>query len=668
MDFAVSVVILLALMLLMGISMAAIIYLTGRADNLLRRLIIYLLLAMMNGMLVGPLIYLLFSGHIPLDRAAELSVASMAAEMLPFVALFLLKTLNRTAAGSSRFLRVFVIVFVIVDEIMMSIEFSAFSQGSSSLINSRYPLYLLASSVTSFWFVIPMSIEMAISSILLKRTFSRFLFFVLFSQSAIMLLDPAAFQPRFWTTISIYLSASVMTAILIVIFEYLYRAQSIKKHLGNYLILLLLAYSVMMAGVFLWLTDASPYLLFSGSIFEMIVFLALAMNPERSTTGKSVFWLASRRWSFSLLLLIFVAEFFMGAAIDLRYFGTASYISSIGLVPVAGSVISLASAAMFDFVVFVSSISLSPWFLVMMGIEMGSLVVFKIGKTHDRETKIRLVLMLIAYGVYTVYLPSFFLSDPAKVPFLGWTMGIGTVGPVSPLYLLPIFLSYIITAILSLFFGSRQLCSAFCPASTMYQGTFYDSMKKFNNGGNFSRSLTRSNRSGKILFRTVSLVVYFSMGAAAVISYLNSTGMLDLTIYGYDPEFMIYLILFGFVWYAVFIAMPFVGSYGCINTGFCSWGNFNRFFSKLGFFRLRVNDPQQCISCQTKDCATVCPVGNHGQPGSFISKGEYKDSRCVGIGDCVEACPYDNIFYYDVRHWIRGKIGKDRVSEEMSED
>ncbi|MEM0156084.1 MAG: 4Fe-4S dicluster domain-containing protein [Thermoplasmataceae archaeon] len=648
--------------------MAVIIYLTGRANNLLRRLVIYLLLAMMNGMLVGPFIYLWFSGTISLERVAEFSVATMTVEMIPFLSLFLAKTLNGTPSGSSRFLRVFVIFFVIVDEIIMSIEFGAFSQHSLSLINTRYPLFIVASSVTSYWFVIPMSIEMAISSILLRKSFSKFLFFVLVSQSAIMLLTPAAFQSQFWSTISIYLSASVMTAIFIVVFEYLYRVQHIKKRVGNFLILLLLAYSIMMAGVFVWLIGQSPYLLSAGSIFEMIVFLTLVLNPERSTAGKSVFWLASRRWSFSLLLIIFVPEFFMGAAIDLRYFGVASYISSIGLVPIAGSVFSSVSSAVFDFVVSVSSISLSPWFLIMMGIEMGSLVVFKIKITHDRETKLRLFLMLLAYGVYTVYLPSFFLNDPAKVPFLGWSMGIGTAGPVSPIYLLPIFLSYVITAVLSLFFGSRQLCSAFCPASTMYQGTFYDSMKKFNNGGNLSRSVTRSNRRGKILFRSVSLVVYFSMGAAALISYLNSTGVLDLTIYGYDPEFMIYLIIFGFVWYAAFIAMPFIGSYGCINTGFCSWGNFNRFFSKLGFFRLRVTDPQQCISCKTKDCATVCPVGNYGQPGSFILKGEFKDSRCVGIGDCVEACPYDNIFYYDVRHWIRGKIGKDRVREEMPEE
>ncbi|HLH85967.1 MAG TPA: 4Fe-4S dicluster domain-containing protein, partial [Thermoplasmataceae archaeon] len=81
-----------------------------------------------------------------------------------------------------------------------------------------------------------------------------------------------------------------------------------------------------------------------------------------------------------------------------------------------------------------------------------------------------------------------------------------------------------------------------------------------------------------------------------------------------------------------------------------------RFISKFGFFRLKVKDPSTCVTCETKACATACPIGNYGQPAQFIEKGEYKDSRCVGIGDCVDACPYDNIFYFDVRHWIRNKV------------
>ena len=66
--------------------------------------------------------------------------------------------------------------------------------------------------------------------------------------------------------------------------------------------------------------------------------------------------------------------------------------------------------------------------------------------------------------------------------------------------------------------------------------------------------------------------------------------------------------------------MPYFGNYGCINTGYCHWGNFNRWISKFGSFRLKVNDPMQCVNCKTKDCATACPVGLSTQPGNFITQ------------------------------------------------
>ncbi|MEM3204597.1 MAG: 4Fe-4S binding protein, partial [Saccharolobus sp.] len=38
-----------------------------------------------------------------------------------------------------------------------------------------------------------------------------------------------------------------------------------------------------------------------------------------------------------------------------------------------------------------------------------------------------------------------------------------------------------------------------------------------------------------------------------------------------------------------------------------------------------------------------------------------KSFKCVGIGECVNACPYDNIFFYDIRNWIRDKIHKGSI-------
>lgn len=85
-------------------------------------------------------------------------------------------------------------------------------------------------------------------------------------------------------------------------------------------------------------------------------------------------------------------------------------------------------------------------------------------------------------------------------------------------------------------------------------------------------------------------------------------------------------------------------------------GSFNQFFGYLGFFKLKVKDPSTCLKCKTVDCANTCPVGITDMRASFIKKGEFKSFKCIGVGDCVEACPYSNIVFYDVRQWLKNKI------------
>ena len=77
----------------------------------------------------------------------------------------------------------------------------------------------------------------------------------------------------------------------------------------------------------------------------------------------------------------------------------------------------------------------------------------------------------------------------------------------------------------------------------------------------------------------------------------------------------------------------------------------------LGFFKLKVKDKNVCRTCKTKDCATSCEVGLSTMPGSFIKSGQFKSVKCVGSGDCIRACPYGNIYFYDVRNYLREKFG-----------
>lgn len=652
-------IILLILMLSMAGAMSFLIIYARKSANILHRLLTYVFASMMTGMLLGPLIYLAFPGSISVADGAEISLVSMTILVIPALVVFMEDLLQQSGERSKTFIHAYVAFSVILDEVLMSVIFNLLT-GSTVYLQLLHsdPVEFIWTAISSYWFVFPMSIEMLLSLSYMKKELSSNVKIILLFQTALMFIMPTAINASSWELDTIYLSGSMMTAFFVYMFEYLYRKQTMKVHLGNYLLLLLVAYGLMMAGVFLWILDGNHAVIAIAMVVDMLVYLSAALNSGWISSGKSLYWISSKTWSFLFLLLIFVAEFFMGAVFDLVYYGPNTYMISTGIIPFSGSFISYFGIAIFDFFTFVTHVSLSPWFLIMMGVEMGSLVVFKIQTTRELETRIRLVLMLAAYAIYSIFLPLFLIRDPSSIPFIGWTMGIGSGGAFSLVFIVPIILTYLISGVLSFLFGSRQLCSTFCTAPVMYQGTFYDSLKKFNASSSTAKVLTRQTRKGEIVYRVVSLSVYATLFLSAAASLLDSTGYLNFYFYGTDPSYMVYLFLFGFLWYAVFITMPFLGSYGCINTGYCHWGNFNRFISRFGLFKLKVRDPMQCVSCKTKDCASACPVGNYGQPGKFIQTGEYKDSRCVGIGDCVDACPYENIFYYDIRHWIREKLPK----------
>ncbi|MGP6207659.1 4Fe-4S binding protein [Cuniculiplasma sp. SKW3] len=645
---------------LMGIFTSWIIVYARNADNQIKKIISYIFLSMMNGMLLGPAVYL--SGYLPfnIEDVILLSSAIMGIELI-YPMIEFVKTLE---GSSSRGVNLGIyVIFTIFDEFLMSLDFISIVSGRSFIaFYGGNVLNVVFYPLTSYWFIFPMSLEMLLTAIFSLRDETRIgLVFITF-QSAVMFLTPSAIINGLWEGLAVYLGGSIMTALFILLFEYLYRKEYAEKNFSAYLNRIIFTYFLMMLGVMLYQLYGNLIVLGISIVIEMTLYLSAVLRKNYFEGHGKVYWLADRKWSTMFLLNIFLAEFAMGATFDFQYYGASSFIGSLGLAPFTLSP-TILLAFLFNSVVFIGGVTGSPWFLIMMGAEMGSLVVLKIMKTKNPENRVRMALMIMAYGVYSILLPSFVLANPQDYPFIGWSMGIGTGGGLAAALIIPMLLTYLISGILSLLFGARQLCSVFCTAPLMYQGTFYDSMKKFNRQGNLAKKITIPAERENKIYRGVSLTVYASLGIASVISLMDNFGYLNLTMYGSDPLVFIYIFLFDIIWYAVFITMPYFGSYGCINTGYCHWGNFNRWIGKFGFFKLKVKNSNQCIECKTKDCATACPVGLSSQPGSFIKGGEFKNSRCVGIGDCVEACPYDNIFFYDVRHFIRGRIGKGKRTE-----
>ncbi len=554
---------------------------------------------------------------------------------------------------SSLLVRGIAIFLILLNEFLMGWAF-VLASGSSSVVSGNV-LSTFDSVVGSDWFIFTMVLEMILSVYLLRDSLPKNFFIIVLLQSVIMFFAPTAINDPNWVTWSIYLGSIAMIGLLIFFYEYLFNHRLISSGIRHYLVALIAIYALMMAGLYVWLVQGSSLLFVLSILAEMGLYFNAILRGGNIEASPAKSWMQDPWWVFAFLGLTFVAEYFMGGLFDIEYYGM-SFVTSISLAPISGSVLNAIGAIFYDFITYFGTVTGSSWFLIMMGAEMGALVVFKIRITREFETKIRLVLVLVAYFVYSIALPSFILSNPSSVPFVGWSMGIGTAGAVAPAVLGAIIGTYVITGVLSFLFGSRQTCSLFCTAALMYQGTFYDSMKEFNRSSKIGKKFLTSRISN--LYKVIASLVIASILVAAVVSYLNAVGIISVSFFGTDIAYFLYIFYFNFLWYIIFVSIPFVGVYGCVSTGMCHIGLFNQFVSRFGLFRIKVKDPMTCVNCETKDCAKACPVGLTDLPGHFIKSGQFRSHKCIGVGDCVSACPYENEYFYDVRGWFREKLGR----------
>jgi polyferredoxin len=274
------------------------------------------------------------------------------------------------------------------------------------------------------------------------------------------------------------------------------------------------------------------------------------------------------------------------------------------------------------------------------------------------------------YAAFVVLYPSIYfgLLDPnqppaSSVPVLGWSMGIGSY-PVAPEVFGAILLTYVITGALVVLFGRRVVCSVFCSAPLMYQGTTLDAMKTFNRTEWPAKKYLGSRMGG--LYSVTTGLTQGALVVTSVLSYLDSIGRAAIYIEGTDPSVFLFTFSFSVLWYVMFVTIPYTGNYNCVTMGWCYTGAITQVFQKIGFFKLKVRDRNVCKACTTLDCAKSCPVGLVDMPGHFRSKGEFRSTKCCGVGNCVGACPYGNLYISDVRHWVRDRLGAGRSPAPMT--
>jgi polyferredoxin len=655
----------------MAFATAGIVRMAAHASTRVAGAVVLFLLAMMAEMFAGAALYLWAPSPRTLIDALWVTGFLMAASAVP-VFFLSLREASARATGSpppatsppsrSVSFRASVVLLVLLNEVLMG---GAFQVGSGSLGAPISPgpfgaLGALGGVLVSPWFVFSMSAEMAVALFLFRPTLSKELRVLLPVQTLLMALTPAALVAPLWVAGSTYLGSAVMIGLFVYLMEYIYRHRNLEARLASYIVRLLAVYAVMMAGLFAWFQYGSPDLLGLALVLEMALYFGAILATPADAPGDPFGWQLSSAWAFALLSFIFLAEIFMGAVLD-RQLDPSVYIGAFSALPLSGTALQLVENALSNTFWFLADVTASTGFLAMMGIEMGALVVFKYRETRSLETRARLLLMMGSYGAFAVFFPSLYFRilvpsapDPTQVPVLGWSMGIGSA-PLASGVFVALLLTYVITGGLVVLFGRRFVCSVFCTAPLMFQGTAIDSMKSFNRTGRIGRKYLGSRFS--TAYSVTTGVTMASLVVASFASYLDQIGRLHWLVGGVDPTVFLFDLYFAVLWYVMFVTIPYTGNYNCVTMGWCYTGTIAQAFQSIGFFKLKVKDKDVCRSCTTLDCAKSCPVGLVDMPGHFRTKGEFRSSKCCGVGNCVGACPYGNLYISDVRHWFRRRRG-----------
>ena len=506
--------------------------------------------------------------------------------------------------------------------------------------------------------------EIVLLALLVYPESDRTLRYLLVAQGLLVALTPTAVPWAGWGDASAYVGSAVIVATFVVALQFLYRHKQLASATLSTLVRWPLAALVTGAAWFLWAFDGLWYPLAVAVTVQLALALFTALAPPAPRDAERVPWLMRPFSIFEVLLFTFLAEFFLGALLDYRIVGP-TFLQYIPFVAVTGSPLHAAGVLAYNGLWFGAAILASAWFLILLGFTMGPLVALKIRETHEPAQKYRLGLTIAAYALAAIWLPSFASSTPifnapwlANVPVIGWGFGLRDGGPFESGVFLAVIAMYVLVGTLTVLFGRKAICAVMCGAALMYQGTAMNEMRGFNQSSKVGRHFLGSQLSTTyVVMSGVALISLFAVSLFSVLRWIPAVqvanGELDTAALPLPIE-----LYFGAVWFAMFVTTPFIGTYNCATTGFCHWGALTVPFTRVSFFRLKVKDKKVCQSCTTFDCAKACPVGLVDMPLYFRRDGEYRSSKCCGVGDCVGACPYGNMYHQDVRFWIRRKLNR----------
>ena len=451
------------------------------------------------------------------------------------------------------------------------------------------------------------------------------------------------------------LAAGFLVVWLTYLLQYVYRHKQLEGATMTTVLETAFLTVVVSAGWFLWALDRSGWIWALSGVAAALVAARALTRISRERSGERVPWLLHPGWAVQLLLYVFLAEFFVGALLDLEVAGRG-FLQYIPFTPIAGGALSAGLLATYDGLWFGAAILASAWFLVALGITMGGLVVLRMRDVHAPAQRYRMGLMLGVYALAAVYVPSLASSTPlvpnrllASLPVIGWGFGLRAGGPFESGVFLAVLVMYATVGVLTVLFGRKALCSVMCGAALIYQGSAMHEMRQFNQSSRVGKYFLGSRLS--TAYVVASTLALASLFAVSLLAYLHRLPVVEVANGQYDTAALPLPVelYFGGLWFAMFVSTPYIGTYNCATTGVCHWGSLSVPFAKVSLFRLRVRDRSVCQRCTTFDCAKSCPVGLVDMPVYLRTTGEYRSTKCCGVGDCDGACPYGNLYHEDVR-------------------
>jgi len=552
--------------------------------------------------------------------------------------------------------------FVVLANVALVVGLAEVGRGAALFTGAASSAAAVVTLLLDPVFLVAASAQIAALAILLGRGVDYRVRLLMGAQAGLVACTPVAGMGAGAVTAVTVVGSGLAIGMFVVALQFLYRTKELAPTVSGYLALWALAASLTSAGWFLRDFDHAAGPLSLAVLAQLALAWAASTAVRPVNTGPRQSWLMRPSWVLAFLVFTFLTEFFLGALLDLQVAGRG-FLQYIPFARPSGSSLAVAQATVYNGLWFAAAILASAWFLVALGFTMGPLVLLKIRETRERPQQYRLALTVAVYALAAVYIPSFASSTPlmnvpalAKLPVVGWGFGLRAGGPFEAGIALAVLLMYLGVGALTVLFGRKALCSVMCGAALMYQGTAINEMRGFNQSSTIGRHFL--GRQLSTAYVVMSGVAVASLFVVSLLAFLRLLPAVQVANGEFDSAALPLPIelYFGAVWFVMFVSTPYVGTYNCATTGFCHWGALSIPFAKVGLFRLKVKDRAVCQACTTFDCAKACPVGLVDMPLYFRTTGEYRSTKCCGVGDCVGACPYGNMYHQDVRFWIRRRF------------